>query len=215
MRTTLGPGETNELVEFFLRLGGHYIDPAYNDGNPSRKTARWELAGQDPEKFMSYVSATYPLTGGLERLAVVRALLDAGEYLGEPLPQFRQVFGSRAYDHHGLPIWPGTNVDFVGGGLRSVVWFEDLADPGLVIHQGYQTRFLSMGGSYATLLALFPDNAGVESYFWCTPGVQAMGIDPQRFDVHMDAQAANVLLESRFSTYLNHYVPPIIQYSYP
>lgn len=46
------------------------------------------------------------------------------------------------------------------------------------------------------------------------PGVQAFGIDPQRFNLHMNAQAANVLLESRFTTYQNHYVPPVLTHTY-
>ncbi|MCA8976382.1 MAG: hypothetical protein KDC98_16805, partial [Planctomycetes bacterium] len=212
VRTTLGPGEINELVEFFLKLGGHYIDPDFNDHNPSRKMARWELAGQDTDKFMNrFVPAGYPLTGGLERLAVVRALLDTAAYLGEPIPQFRQHFGSRAYDHNNAPIWPGTNVDFVGAGLRAVVWNEDLTQ-GWVVNRGYQSRFLGMGGSYATLLALFPDQGGVESYFWCTPGVQPMGTGTSRFNVHMNAHAANTLLQSYFTDFATDPVSLIRHY---
>lgn len=69
-----------------------------------------------------------------------------------------------------------------------------------------------MSGSYATLLAMFPSTGGVESYFWCTPGVQAMGYDlrgpidtARRFDVHMAAFASNTLMASHFDDFLTNY----------
>jgi len=65
-----------------------------------------------------------------------------------------------------------------------------------------------MGGSYATLLALFPSQGDVESYFWCTPGVEAMGPDlrvptrtAMRFDLHMNAFSTNTLMRSHFSDF--------------
>lgn len=210
VRTTLGPMETNELVEFFLKLGGHHIDPTQNGGSPSRKLARWELANQDPEKFMGFLPGNYPLTAGLERLTAVRALLDASSFLDDSIPQFRDVFRARAYDHNGQQLWPATlDADCIGGGLRSVGWNADeIPGSGYLRYRGYQPKFLGMGGSFATLLTLFPSQGDVESYFWCTPGVQAMGPDlsvppntAARFNLHMDAYSTNTLMRSHFSDF--------------
>jgi hypothetical protein len=58
----------------------------------------------------------------------------------------------------------------------------------------------------------------VDSYFWCTPGVQVMTFDPTvattRFDAHMGAFAANNLLETRYNDFLQHCVS-IRTYEYP
>ncbi|MCA8973379.1 MAG: hypothetical protein KDC98_01590 [Planctomycetes bacterium] len=110
-----------------------------------------------------------------------------------------------------MAIWPGTNVDYVGAGLRATVWNEDVL-LNWVPSQGYQQGILCMGGSYATLLALFPDQGAAESYFWCTPGVQALGTDPTRFNVHMNAHATNTLLQSHFGDFATNYVSLITHY---
>ena len=53
----------------------------------------------------------------------------------------------------------------------------------------------------APLLALFPSNdSRVDSYFWCTPGVQLIGNYLHRFDAHMNAFATNALLETHCTT---------------
>jgi hypothetical protein len=46
----------------------------------------------------------------------------------------------------------------------------------------------------------------VESWFWCTPGVEAMGSDPRRFDRHMAAFASSTLLRSHYSDFATNYV---------
>jgi hypothetical protein len=51
--------DVNALVEFFLKLGGHYADPTEVQGavpltTPSRKFARWVLAGSEA-KFVARV----------------------------------------------------------------------------------------------------------------------------------------------------------------
>jgi hypothetical protein len=214
-RATLAPAHINALVEFFLKLGGHYIHPSHNGGNPSRKMARWQLVGNDPGGFADLVPGNYPLTAGMERVTVVRRLLQTANFLRTELgygqiPQFRSVFTARAYDHDasapgGQLRWQAgasPNPDYVGHGLRSVVWHEEPPQsPGLVQHRGYQPTFLGMGGSYATMLTMFPSTGPVESYFWCTPGVEAMVADTGRFQQHMDAHAGNSLLPSHFNTF--------------
>jgi hypothetical protein len=206
VRATLGPQQINELVEFFLKLGGHYINPVHNNGSPSRKMARWELAGQNPTTFAGRVPGTYPLTAGLERLTVVHRLLATAAFLGNPIPQLHERFTARAYGHDTVNsqwLWQagGSNPQYVGHGLRSVNWIEAKDASGWFENQGFQPLFLGMGGSYATLLTMFPSQGGVESFFWCTPGVAAMGSDPNRFTVHMAAHAGNTLLTSHFSNF--------------
>lgn len=67
----------------------------------------------------------------------------------------------------------------------------------------------------ATMLALFPDmRPDVESWFWCTPGVQMMTRDPARFDAHMNAFTTNSLMSTRYEDFLNHIVPPVVIHSY-
>lgn len=233
VHTTLSAQNCNRLVRFFLELGGHYVDPANNNGNPSRKLAKFELLGSEA-KFIDSMPGTYPMTDGMIRLSAVRALLDADAWLrslpgsGGSIPPFSQCFRARAYSYTGqvfpspLPPPPPpapapplqADVACFGGGLRDVVWNPDLDfASGGVIGRGLQGKFLGAGGSIATLLALFPDDparAGqVDSYYWCTPGIQIMGHDPSsvgpwRFDAHMTAFASNVLLESRFDSYLQN-----------
>ena len=122
VRATLGPSETNALVAFFLKLGNHYIDPQANNGNPSRKLARYEILGSSEAVFKSSgYPLTYPLTDGLQRLTAVRALLDTATYLqsvgGTGIPPYGQCFRARAYDHTGR-VWPASpaiDSDCVGG----------------------------------------------------------------------------------------------------
>ncbi|MBP8298876.1 MAG: penicillin acylase family protein [Planctomycetes bacterium] len=215
------PSHVNELVKFFLQLGSHYIDPVYNNGNPSRKFLRSQLAGGS---ILPFLPATYPLTGGLERLAVLRRLLDTRDYLlgglsNSSLPPMSQCFRTRAFDYNGSQLWPVGAQDSpcVGGGLRSVDWVEDAGDQRYRPSQGFQPLFIGAHGSYATLLAMFPlqgaNQGSVESYFWCTPGVQAMGPDLRgptqtsaRFNAHMNAYATNSLLPSYYSNFLSTFV---------
>jgi hypothetical protein len=217
-RATLRPQDVNALVAYFLKLGGHYIDPAHNGGNPSRKLARWQLLGGNDDKFASPANLPiYPLSPGLARLTAARALLDAAGYLGSPTPQFGQFFRARAYDHKGQKLWPpaANDADCVGGGFRAVGWFEDESlGSGRIRFQGYQNRFFGWGGSYTTMLSLFPSDPlrDVESYFWCTPGVEAMGIDPARFDRHMDAFATNTLMRTHFSDFETNHVSVVEHY---
>jgi hypothetical protein len=225
VRTTLQPEHVNALVRFFLQLGGCYIEPTANDKNPSRKLARFQILGGSEAKFVESMPATYPLTDGLIRLTAVRALLDAGNYLNSPavgngsIPPFGTCFRTRAYDHTGrvyppvlppppppAPVPPDMpDVACFGGALRSVVWNMDAEHPDTVVGRGFQPKFLGAGGSIATMLALFPDHASrsmeVDSYYWCTPGVDVMGHGPLRFDAHMNAFSVNVLLESRYDSY--------------
>ena len=102
---------------------------------------------------------------------------------------------------------PPTDEPCVGGSLRAVAWRAVPEDPGFVPGQGYQPKFLGLGGanSIATMLALFPSVGNtVESHFWSTPGLELMGSDPQRFDAHMNAFATNVLLPTYYDDFLNH-----------
>ncbi|GAB4145800.1 MAG: hypothetical protein Fur0037_13770 [Planctomycetota bacterium] len=217
VKATLSLQDTNDLVEFFLRLGGHYIRPDFNGGNPSRKLARWHMANDDANTFVKRLPGNYPLTGGLERITVLRRLLDTDVFLGSSGRTFDAHFRARAYDHNGRQLWPdpalGLDTPCVGAGLRSVVWKEDTADRAHTAGRGFQPKFLGMMGSYATLLTLFPSTGGAESWFWCTPGVQAMGYDlrgsletDRRFDRNMQAYSTNTLLPSHFSDFLTHYV---------
>jgi hypothetical protein len=219
-RATLGAAQINALVEFFLKLGGHYIHPAHNHGTPSRKMARWDLAGRNAGVFLELMPGNYPLTAGMERVTAVRRLLEAANFLRSrpgssgQIPLFSTVFTARAHSHELTPpggqlLWQagGQNPDYVGHGLRSVAWHEDQSHVDYREDRGFQPNFLGMGGSYATMLTMFPKTGAasgpVESYFWCTPGVEAMGIDPARFEQHMDAHASNTLLPSHFHTFLN------------
>jgi hypothetical protein len=234
---TLTPEHSNKLVEFFLRLGGYYVNPGDNDGNPSRKLAKFELLGSEA-KFLESMPGTYPMTDGMIRLTAVRAWLDSGAWLrslpgsGGSIPPFSQCFRARAYSYSGqvfpspLPPPPPpapappvpADVACYGGALRDVVWNLDLTNQSSTIGQGLQPQFLGAGGSIATLLALFPDDparAGqVDSFYWCTPGVQIMGHDPSavgpwRFDAHMTAFASNALLESRYDSYLQNVISTV------
>ena len=57
-------------------------------------------------------------------------------------------------------------------------------------------------GSIATMLALFPSvGQGVDSYYWCTPGVEVMTSDPARFDAHMNAFATNPPLPTHYDDF--------------
>lgn len=221
VRATLRPEDTNALVKFFLSLGGHYIDEDHNQGNPSTKLARYQRLA-DPQsqanteaRFLASLPARYPLTEGLQRLTVLRALLDTKVFLQTispaGTPAYSQCFRSRAYDHTGQ-IWPAlppppattSDNDCVGASLRSVVWHEDTTDPGHAGWRGFQPKFLGIGGSIATLLALFPSNSTeVHSYFWCTPGIEVMTSDPARFDAHMNAFSTNTLLWTHYDDFLN------------
>ncbi len=212
VRTTLRAQDINALVKFFLALGNCYVDPGANGLSPSRKKARFDLAGSEGA-FMAMQPPGYPLTDGLRRLSAVLALLDAGAYLGgisaSGIPRFDQCFVSRAYDRTGQ-VWPpapGSVAPCVGGGLRAVEWNEDLTPgSGHVPHRGYQPRFLGGGGSIATLLAMFPSDRAseVDSYFWCTPGVRVMSDEVGRFQGHMDAFSQNVLQPTRYHTFMSH-----------
>ena len=220
------------LVFFSLSLGNHLIDPQSNIdpqtglGNPSTKLARFQRLGSNDASFLATLPPGYPLTDGLQRLTALRALLDTKAYLqliaGSVTPPFSQCFRTRAYDHNGQR-WPAppppptvSDADCVGGALRAVVWHEDVDSQGRVLNRGFQPKFLGVGGSIATLLALFPSNRpdDVDSYFWCTPGVQVMTSDPARFDVHMNAFSTNTLLPTRYKDYLNHIVGTVLHY-YP
>jgi hypothetical protein len=71
--------------------------------------------------------------------------------------------------------------------------------------RGYQSRFLGMGGSISTMVAMFPSvGTSVSSNYWCTPGVEIMGDNPTRFDAHMNAFATNTLLPTHYEDYLSH-----------
>lgn len=215
-RTTLGPHQINQLVKFFLQLGGHYIDPEQNNGIPSRKLARWELLLKDPNIFVVSQPGSYPLTAGMERLTAVRRWLATDQFMhaqfGSHIPQFLDVFTARAYGHDATPnsgpLWPtgSQNAAYVEQGLRSVVWHADVTSgSGFVNRRGFQRKFLGMGGSYATMLAMFPSHgsAQVQSFFWCTPGIEAMGDDPARFNTHMNDHASNILEPSYYSNFQN------------
>lgn len=211
-KTALSPQDTNALVRFFLELGGYYIDPTHNNGNPSRKLARFQLAANDRNSFLASRPASFPLTRGLARVTAARRLLDAGRFLQihfNTIPPFGTVFRSRAFDHNGQLRWPASGGDAacVGGGLRSVVWWFDPTVSGYQNFRGFQPRFHGLSGSYATLLALFPNNSmPAESYFWCTPGVEPMIPVASNFDKHMQAFTNNTLMPSHYSDYASNYV---------
>ena len=44
----------------------------------------------------------------------------------------------------------------------------------------------------------------MDSYFWCTPGLELMASDPARFNVHMNAFTTNMLLPTHYDDFLNH-----------
>ena len=218
IRPVLRPRDTNELVQFFLSLGGFYIDPLHNGGNPSTKLAKYNLNGG-----LAY-PLTYPLTDGLQRLTVPRALLDTGAYLDPTssagIPPLSDHFRARAYAQQGQ-LWPAIPVnetvsddDCVGaGGLRAVSWHEDKIDLGWVEGRGFQPKFLGAGGSIAKLVAMFPSSgSGVDSHFWCTPGIEIMGSNPARFNAHMNAFATNDPLETYYDTFLNHIVSQVVHF---
>jgi hypothetical protein len=215
--------DVNALVEFFLKLGGHYADPTEVQGavpltTPSRKFARWVLAGSEA-KFVARLPGNYPLTAGLERVTVFRRLLDTKRFMAtvssSSQPVMSEFFRARAYDHTAPlanswsdgSVWPGPlgqDVDAAcyGSGLREVVWHAR-KDVIYVQSRGFQPRFHGLGGSLATILALFPAGGPVTSYFWCAPGVQIMGPDlrganetQDRYDANMGAFAGNQLLPS-------------------
>jgi hypothetical protein len=227
VKSVLEPKDTNALVKFFLQLGNHYVEPAANGGNPSRKKARFELLDSSGDRFLNEgYPATYPLTDGLQRLVAVRAVLDTAAYL-EPIsttdplgiPAFGQCFRSRAYDRDGQ-VWPAlvppqtrSDAECVGAGLRAVTWTAS-RDPGLfVADRGLQPLFFGLGGSIASMVALFPSvGVGVDSRYWSTPGLEVMGCnptlsaakDPLRYDRHMSAFASGVLLPTYYDDFMNH-----------
>lgn len=220
--------DVNALVEFFLKLGGHYVDPAEVQGavpnvTPSRKFSRYALAGSNAV-FVDRLPGNYPLTAGLERVTVFRRLLDAKRFMATvssaSRPVMSEYFRARAYDHaapsaiswSGGSIWPGplgldVDAECYGSGLREVGWHARETS-GWDEFRGLQPRFHGMGGSLATIVALFPVGGPVESHFWCAPGVQVMGSDLRdpsglnetmdRYDASMVAFASNQLLPSYF-----------------
>jgi hypothetical protein len=214
VRMTLGPVQTNALVKFFLELGAYYVDPQQNGGNPSRKLSRFQIANQGVSaaqgvtNFLDLLPAMYPLTDGLQRLTVPRALLDTAAYLQSlpgvqpgTIPPLSLCFRARAYDHTGQR-WPaqGDNECVGGGGVRSVFWNLDFNQ--YVAGRGLQPKFFGLSGSIATLMAMFPSNRnGVDSYFWSTPGNEMMTSDPARFDAHMNAFSTATLLPTHYDDY--------------
>jgi hypothetical protein len=222
VRANLEPSHTNALVEFFLRLGNHYIEPQANNGNPSRKLARYQLLPSQSREddFVALLPGRYPLTDGLQRLTAVRALLDTGAYLqptpSSPVPTLGDHFCARAYGPEGQ-LWPAASTPpapdapCVGGSLRAVAWHEDGTASAHVPSQGFQPKFLGLGGSIASMLALFPSTgSGVQSYYWSTPGLEIMASDPSRFDSHMNAFATNTLLETHYDDFLSHVVWSVV-----
>lgn len=219
VRTSLTPAHINAIVEFLLSLGGHYIDPQVNGGNPSKKLARFQLAGSESE-FLESLPDTYPLSDGLLRMTVPRRLQDAKVFLqsiSTTPPPFSFCFRDRAYDHLGQrwpPVSQALDAPCVGSALRSIFWFPDQhPSAALVVGRGFQQKFLPLGGSIATLLAMFPSNGtDVHSYYWCRPGIEVMVSDrsaplpsaDSRFDAHMNAFATNILLETRYDSFLSH-----------
>ncbi len=69
------------------------------------------------------------------------------------------------------------------------------------------SRRLGAGGSIATMLALFPsDRPGVDSFFWCTPGVEVMTNNAWRLgalDKNMSAFATNGLMGTHYDDFFS------------
>ena len=135
------------------------------------------------------------------------------------IPPYSTHFRARAYDHTsvaGQQVWPppgpGAPIDTpcVGGALRAVTWnvsADANLDPGTDGFRGWQPKFLGLGGSIATMVTLFPSTSqSVESHYWCTPGIEAMTSDADRFNVHMNAWTNNTLIPTHYEDFLNHVV---------
>jgi hypothetical protein len=66
-------------------------------------------------------------------------------------------------------------------------------------------------GSISTMVAMFPSvGQGVDSHFWCTPGIEVMGSSPTRYNAHMNAYATNTLLPTHYDDFLNHVASTIV-----
>jgi hypothetical protein len=104
------------------------------------------------------------------------------------------------------PQQPRPDNPIVGGSLRAMTWNEDFdLGSGRVPERGFQPRFLGLGGSISTMVAMFPSvGTNVDSHYWCTPGVEVMGDNPARFNPHMNAFATNTLLPTHYDDFLSH-----------
>ena len=217
VKNTLDPDDYDALVRFFLELSGDFIDPETNGGVPSRRKARYDLMiaeGRSDEDFAKARPGSFPLTRGLSRLATLRRLLEAADYLKSlnngAIPEFGRVFRTRLYDHQGNLAWPadeaGAPCD--GSFLKSIGWGEDQRAAGWTAQRGYQPRYIGMGGSHLTLFALLPkpdpDSEAAlppQSYFWCTATIRSMHPEDPAFTSILPHFAENRLLPTHFSDY--------------
>lgn len=217
VKTTFTPSDINEIVKFFLQLGGYYIDPARNNGDPSRKMARFSFynGATKPDAFAAARPANFPLTRGLARVAVLRRMIDAGNFwqsLSSTGNTFGDIFRTRVFGFDGVQRWPlnanGTpnpaGAPCVGPMLRSTGSIADFTAPGFAADRGMQPRYFAIGGSFVPLLTMFPQNQTQmqpQSYFWCTPANRLMRPDDVSFTKLMPKYATNELVTSHYSDY--------------
>lgn len=123
--TSLTAEHLNHLTQFFLDLGGFFVQdfPITNNGNPSRKMARFKLTqarvAADPslelrKEMLATYPGSYPLTANLARMTTSRRLIDAGRLMGGsaviPTRSLSSYFGTRLCNHYGAVEYPAGRV---------------------------------------------------------------------------------------------------------
>ena len=243
-KAVLLPADITELVEFFLRLSGDYIDPAKNNNSMSLRNDRF-LAGQD---LLSKRPYTFPLTSGLATVATIRKLLETETFIGNMLGKqpslfadkmvFGDVFRSRFYSYNnqqayplvgsptqpaGDPFQPLDGVPTEGGMLRAIQYLPNPLHHAYEADRGLQPQFFGMGGSSLTLVTMFeavdpltqlPASPEVQSWFYCTPTVSPM--DPTRSSYTNTFQpwAENQLIPTYYNNYRAVSGPPFSTHTY-
>ena len=217
VKTHLQPEDIDAIVIFFLKLSGDYIDPENNGGVPSIRKSKYDramAAGQSDAFFAASRPGSFPMTRGLGRLATLRRLIEAADFLrnehsGE-IPEFGAVFRTRMFDLNDQLAWPDTEAGAAcdGSFIRAIGWAPDQLANGYVPQRGYQPRYIGMGGSHLTLFTLLPkkksdstETLPPQSYFWCTATIRTMFPEDPSYTSILPHFAQNELLPTHFSDY--------------
>jgi hypothetical protein len=224
--------DVNQLVKFLLELGGFWSESGASDPSlaaPSTKLVPFDnwLASWDSSKPLPPPHAKgYPLTRNMIRVALLRRLLDAGDFItNHGLGTYGEVIKVRAYAYDDQQKWPlvGGLPDPAGApsegyGFAGAVPFPDLeqsfSDPAYTLNkflfqkgEGFAQRFWAKPVSTWPLLTFFPENGRpAQSFFWVAPGNRIMAFDSLHYAAGMQAIADNELMTTHFNDYLRPHV---------
>jgi len=202
--------DINELVGFFLQLGGFQWDTNATVAPFTNKVERfgdWTVTfppcapvvpactGQVNYPDAPPYSSHYPLTRNLARVLVLRRLLEADDFLAaNSISSWGDVVVSRIHSFEGTQRWPAVlgEVEPCEGGLiggkvhnqKAVRRVGGAVDG--PVEYGFQSRIWAGGGGTDPLLALFPANGGnPDSYFLTFPGNRVSAFESPHFVDHM------------------------------